>query len=367
MSLLKEVAIKENRIIDYLIENNYEAAIIARRDNFAWLTAGGNNKVAEAQETGFGVLVITLDGRKYLIAHKADIDRIYEEEVKGLGYQPVIAWWYDKSPEAKALELAAEKRILADIPLENTDYRLKDIYDLHYPLTEYEIERYKTIGKEVDKSIARVAEQVEPGMTEIEVQARLLQVFILQNIEVDVMLIGSDERAFNYRHPLPTYRKVKDYLLITPAVKKWGLHVNISRVIHFGEPTAEIKEKYDTACKIAAASIGECIPGNTFSKILSIQKELYHEYGYPEEWKNHYQGGITGYMVADPTRCLDESEKITANQTYEWFITITGVKAAELGFNDGTSQSIISNSGLWPTKTYSYKGKKYNMSDILVK
>jgi len=56
----------------------------------------------------------------------------------------------------------------------------------------------------------------------------------------------------------------------------------------------EVEKKYEAACQIATAALSMCIPGTRFIDILEIQKDIYKEFGYEDEWKNHYQGGVTG-------------------------------------------------------------------------
>ena len=83
-------------------------------------------------------------------------------------------------------------------------------------------------------------------------------------------------------------------------------------------------------------------PGVKFADILSRQKQWYAEQGYPEEWRNHFQGGPTGYVIVDAGRCLTD-KVVQVNQPYEWFITITGTKMGELALltEDGFEISIL--------------------------
>ena len=60
-----------------------------------------------------------------------------------------------------------------------------------------------------------------------------------------------------------------------------------------------------------------------------MQKQWYAEQGYHDEWRNHFQGGPTGYVIVDAGRCMTD-KVIQVNQPYEWFITITGTKMGEL-------------------------------------
>lgn len=365
--IIKETKIKEKRLIEYMTQNRYDAIVLGRRDNFRWITGGRCNKVIESNETGFGTIVIKSNGDKFVIGYETDIKRIIEEELQNIDYQPIPLKWYKQTPVDKLIEILKGKRVLADIYVEGTKYGLNEIYGLHYPLLESEILRYKEVAGDVEKIVASIANEITPGMTELGIKARLMQEFTAIDIEVDVLLLGSDERISNYRHPIATDKKIDKYIMISPAVSKWGLHVNIARFIYFGRPDEALLNRFEVVNSIEAAVISECVPGKRFADILELQKRLYQEYGYQHEWEKHFQGGITGYMISDPTKCLDLEACIVNNQTYEWVITLDGVKAAELSFNDGFKQYLFSVNDFWPTKKYEYNNIKFKLPQLLIK
>ncbi|MCX7841992.1 MAG: M24 family metallopeptidase [Clostridia bacterium] len=364
---VNEVNFKIDKVRKYLEANNYDAMIIGRQDNFAWITDGGDNRVIISTEYGFGVIVVTKD-KKYLVAQVMDGSRIMEDELAGLDFEYVPLRWYEQSREEKAVELVMGGRIISDMPIKGTEFLPREFFKLQYPLTQKEIEKLRWLGAKTEEIIAKVAAEVRPGMTEYEVAAMFLYEYGRYNIYQDVLLIGSDERISKYRHPNPSDKKIDKYVLLHPAVKKWGLHANVTRLVYFGDRVpAEISTKYDAVSTIEAAVISMCTTGTRFSDILDEQKRLYKELGFEEEWRYHYQGGVTGYVVGDASLCLNPENVVLPNQAYDWFITITGVKVEELTIGNGSSQEVVSVSGNWPVKEYNYKDKKISLPDILLK
>lgn len=361
-----EIKEKEARVRDYLEKNGYAAMLLGRQDNFAWFSGGGSSRVVVPTEYGFSILVITLKG-KYLVSQVMDGKRVVEEELAGMDIEYVPLHWYEQSREEKALELVRGMRVVSDMPLPGVDYRPKEIYRLHYPLIDSEITKLRWLGEKSEEILYETALSISPGMTEHEVEAILLYEYARHDIQCDVLLVGSDERIYSYRHPNPSPKRIGRYILLHPAVKKWGLHANVTRLLYFGDVLPEgLADRYEAACTIAAAAMAMCEEGTPFADILEEQKRLYKELGYADEWRNHYQGGITGYMVADPTLCFDSANKVQNRQAFDWFITITGVKVEELGLFDGM-QEFISVTGRWPCKTYGYNGKKLNLPEILIR
>ena len=64
-----------------------------------------------------------------------------------------------------------------------------------------------------------------------------------------------------------------------------------------------------TAAEVDAAVLSASRPGATLGELFDVLSRAYEEQGFPEEWRRHHQGGLTGYrgrevfaVPADPTR-----------------------------------------------------------------
>ena len=156
--------------------------------------------------------------------------------------------------------------------------------------------------------------------------------------------------------------------MLAPAIRKWGLTVPMTRMVYFGDKLPnKIEEKYDAICLIEAYTMANCIPGKKFGEILDIQKSIYKMTGYKEEWRNHFQGGITGYVVNDPTKCTDPHAVVKNYQTFNWYITITGVKVEETMITSNEGKEILTSKGLWPVESYEANGEVFALPQILLK
>jgi len=355
---------KLGRVRSFLAETGRGAIVIGRRDNFAWFTSGGDNTVVRNSEYGFSILVITTHS-VFHVAQTMDGPRILDDELSGLDVEPVFLRWYEHSREQRAAELVKGLKAVSDVPLAGADFLPKEIVQLHCPLTASEIEKCRTLGRKTEEIIARVAASVKPGMREREVEGMFLSEYAAEGISCDVLLIGSDERIAKYRHPCASDKTIKNLVLLHPAVRKWGLHANVTRMVYFGDRIpSDLAARYEAACRIEAAAVLLCVPGQKFSGILEVEKRIYAETGFTEEWRNHYQGGITGYVLADPTLCMDPEAVVGPNQAFDWFITITGAKVEELSIS-GPRPELFSARGAWPLKTYEYGGVELQLPQIL--
>jgi antitoxin VapB len=344
--VVKDALEKQERVRDWLSRIGADGVIISRRDQFAWLTSGGDNRVLNNSENGFGHLVITKGGKQYLVAQSMDAARLLEEQAPNQGYEMVSLHWFEEDARQKALKLAG-RQVVADSILAGAKEINSSLAYLHFPLTNLEMTRSRWLGRAVAELLENVGLTVAPGQSEQEIAIRLNTEAVRSGIDLDVLIVGSDERIFKYRHPLPTSKTVRNYVLLHPAARKWGLHANVSRSLHFGEVPSDIQKAYQAVATIEARILGSVKEGLGFAELLTMQKDWYAELGYPLEWQNHYQGGPTGYLVVDTGRNQTET-RMQKNQTFDWFVTVTGAKVEELSLLTDSGVELASRGSNWP-------------------
>ncbi|MCL4439785.1 MAG: hypothetical protein M1609_04095 [Firmicutes bacterium] len=167
----QEVAQKEVRIRDFATRMGLDGVCLSRALNFSWFTAGGNNRVVTGSETGAAALLV-LGEKKYVVAPKNEIERMMEEQVLDLGFEPLTYEWY-ASREKTMMDLAGSRQIGTDIPLDGWPVLGADFNRLRYSLTGEEIARAREIGQICSRELAATCVAIYPGMTEWEIQADL--------------------------------------------------------------------------------------------------------------------------------------------------------------------------------------------------
>jgi antitoxin VapB len=363
---LVEVNLKLNRIRKYMERSGLTGVVIARKDNFSWLSCGGNDTVVVPDQEGVGTFVVTGD-RLYLVAQVMDGQRLLDEELAGMEIEPVPLRWYEGPRIRKAVKIAGEVPA-ADVPAEGAKYILSDLYSLQYPLTDNEIQKLRLLGKTVDEALRQVADEIKPGMVDYDVEAMILSGLAKDNVRCDVLLVGTDERIFRYRHPSPSGAKIGRYVLLHAAAKYEGLHANVTRSVYFGDSVpVEIEKPYQAALEIEAACVAACVPGNRWCDILEMQKSMLRKRGYPEEWRNHFPGGRTGYSVCECDFSLSADRRIVDRECYDWFITITGAKVEELSLNAAGKREVLSSVGNWPAKKFEAGGEVIALPELLLR
>jgi Xaa-Pro dipeptidase len=366
--ILQDVKIKEARVRIFLDRESLDALVLGRQDNFAWITAGGDNRVINNTDMGEGFAVITRD-HKWLVAHHMDGRRFVEEQAPGQDYELVTLYWHQGTPADRILELTRGKRVAADFALPGARSLGPEIVDLHYPFTDLDLERLRWVGRTSNEIITRVSNELMPGTPESEVAARLAYEYTRRGLLLDALMVGADERISRYRHPLAGEKPIQRYAFLHPAARRWGLHANVTRLVHFGEPPAAIRDAHRAVTAVGAYVAGMLAPGVRFADILAEQKRLYAELGYPDEWNYHFLGGVSGYTLVDPTRCMNPEASVVERQSYGYFITITGAKFEELMIltEDGIEIASFPTDAEWPTRVVSTPNGDFAVPEILIR
>jgi Xaa-Pro dipeptidase len=360
-----EILEKEHRVRTLLSSLGYDSLLLTRRENFSWMSCGGRSVTSNVVHSSPVYLLLTLD-KKYAIGLNMDLPRTWDEELANQGFEPVSLPAFGKSPLQAARELAKGK-LAADDVFSGLDNIEQEILSIHEPFTPQEKDRYKAVAAESSGIIRELADWVEPGMSERLVLAHMWELYVEHNFDGDCMFVVSDERIKQYRHAIPGYKKIGKVVILAPAVFKAGLHVQISRMVVFGEPPTETLRRFHDMAYLQAVMVASTKPGVKLNSLLNLCLSHFEKLGYPEEKANHVHGGPTGYRVSYPERSLDLKETVHPNMAFCWYLTVSGAKTEETLLVNDRDAEIISLANNWPTVAMDYEGTKIAIPDLMIK
>ncbi len=366
MTRLQEIETKLQRVRDFMSARGLDAVVLTKTINFQWLTAGADNHVVIDTDTGAVPIVITADGQ-HVITNNIEAVRQEDEEIGELPFEIDFMNWHDENPEAMLAQIV-EGRIASDGAWpEGAEVMDGPLARLRWSLLEPEIERYRELGHIAAQALGEVAREIEPGMTEHEIGAKLAAKLIAQNVIVSVLLIAADERISKYRHPIPTDNRLEKQAMLVIGARKWGLDISATRLVHLGKLPAELADKHRAVCQIDAAFISETRPGAAVQDIFAKGVAAYEASGYPDEWKLHHQGGATGYAPRDYKGTMECPETVLENQAFAWNPSITGTKSEDTIIAMADQTEVLSTDEQWPMLEVEYAGNRMARPDILVR
>ena len=340
---------KIGRVRRLMAEKGWEWVALSRIDSLAWVTGGARCFVNPGGEAGTATLLVSAD-RAVLVTDRVEIERLRDEEVASLPIEYSVhdwAEWYAGRGEIIKGMIGAQ-RGASDLPLTGWELAEPELLPLRFSLNERERSRFRTLARDVATALEKVAREVRRGLTESQIAANIQAELAAGDIRSPVTLVAADERVFNYRHPLPTSKKVDRYAMLVTSATRQGLHVSATRLVHFGSLTSELREKARACAEIDATMISATKTGASVGRIFDSAVQAYAEQGYADEWKLHHQGGASGYRAREYFADSGCTFKVENGQAFAWNPSITGVKSEDTILVNDLSADVVTATGNWP-------------------
>jgi len=367
MALKNEIKEKERRVRDFLKTKNLKGLILKRQANFSWMTCGGLNLVGIATEVGATTLLIT-ENSKFVISNNIEAPRmIHEEGLEKQGFIVKTFPWHEDQEVSIVKEIVEEGPLGSDVPFPNAIGLPGEVAKLRYSLTSEEQKRYRWLGKKVSLALEKTMMKAKKGEKESAVVGRLCKELWKDRIDPITLMSAADDRVSNFRHPIPTEKRVEKYLMVSVNARKWGLIVSLTRFVHFGELPEELRRKYEANVFVDCTMMAHSLPGIPVKEVLQKGIDAYKEKGFPEEWKFHHQGGSIGYTGRDYRVSFNTPDIIQENQAFTWNPSITGTKSEDTILATSKGPQMITHPILYPTLSLNVAGISFNRPAILEK
>lgn len=366
----REIQTKQRRLAEFLGRHGLDGVLLQQRANFAWITGGRDNHIANNTEAGVAAVFATANERVCL-ANNIEAPRMEKEEF-GRNGVPVVSFpWYDRRKAvAKVVEVLAGRKVAADIdPLGVGLPPLPPGFnELRWSLTEEEVARYREGARRASAAMETACRAIEFGVTEHDI-AGVLD-YHLHHAECTplVTLVASDERIEKFRHPLPTRKTVERYVMLVTCAAYGGLISCLTRFVSFGPSSRELEDKLQAIANIDAAVNLSTRPGKMLGELFHVLQKAYADNGQAEQWKLHHQGGPTGYANREAVATPESTIVVRDNQAFAWNPSIVGIKSEDTVLCNADGVEVLTaHSEEWPTVVGSFEERTMRRADILVR
>lgn len=359
-----ELQRKLRRVRALLAANKAEAALFGLAANFSWLSCGGEANVPINTDRSFGHFLVT-EADFFLLANRIEMPRLQAEAVKGLGVVPLEYDWFDNSALKTLKKVINPRKVLSDCGDFGIRNRADLFHPLHYSLGEEEVKRFKSLGRAAEKAIRETCLELKPGMTEFQMAGLLSERVMAENATAVVMLIAADERAYKFRHPKPTTKKLKRQVMVVLSARRNGLIVSATRNVFFGSIPRELREKHDAVCVVDSAFHLNTRVGTPIREVFRRGVETYREMGFPDEWRLHHQGGPSGYQGRNQIASPTVAGVVLENQPFAWNPSIAGTKNEDSILATDEGPLVITAARKWPMVNVKWDDEAWKRPDIL--
>jgi antitoxin VapB len=360
-----ELEAKHERLVEFLKEKSLAGILIRRHENVAWLTGGAVElRLLTPFEVGVAALLVTAEGKRYYFATENEAPRLHDEEFGALDFEPVIFPWHADDTNASAAKLAGGP--LAQ-DTRGGEFGYLDLAPLRASLSETEIARFRWLGAQTADATVEALHQVEPGLSEYDLEAITATGLIRRGIQPSVCLFAVDERILKYKHAVPRGARLKYYAMLNLCARKWGLTVSITRFIHFGNLPTELAARSLSAAAVNAALLDATRVGATSADLFRTAQAAYASQGFPGEERFHHQGGSTGYWEREWLATPEGKETVVSNQAFAWNPSIRGGKAEDTVILSDEKIEWLTATPELPVIEATVNGTIYPAANVLVK
>ncbi len=354
---------KEQRVRELLAGRGLDALLLRRVSSFAWATGGAASHINIATDYGEGALLYTPSGR-YLVANNIETPRLlHEEGLEAQGWEPVGDRWYESGDAVGSLTEGLA--LASDCPYPGATDVSQDMAQMRAHLTPEEGDRLREIGRLCGEAMNAAIRRISPGQSEYEIAAALSAEAYSRGVLPIVDLVATDERIYQYRHPLPTDKKVDRYAMLVLCGRRHGLVCSITRLVHFGPLPDELRRKQEAVLKVDATFLEATRPGVSLRGVFARAVEAYAQSGFPDEWQRHHQGGAAGYEPREYLGTPEADQVVAEGQAFAWNPSITGVKAEDTILVGPEENEVLTRIPDWPAISVDLDGQTYERPAVL--
>jgi antitoxin VapB len=352
MQRLEEINAKHESLRGLLQRHKADGLWLRRTRNLAWITAGADASIPADSDYGAYSIFVTGDKR---IVYTSNIEatRIHaEEKLEDLGFEYAEYPWHSARQPDAALTDEGEVE--------------SDIQRLRWVLSAGEQERLRALGRDASDAIAEATRAVKAGDSEWEIASRLDAACRKRGGLAVVNLIATDERISRFRHPLITSKRLEKTAMLVVCMRRGGLIVSATRFAQIGAAPAELKEKLRKVASIDAVVMTASQPGKTLGQVFTELQEAYAAYGEEDQWQNHHQGGLGGYIARERVATPGDPTVLQAGQVCAWNPSIVGCKSEDTILINANGFDIVTQAtGDWPMQEINLSGQIVKRSGIL--
>ena len=302
------------------------ALLLSSPANFAWYTGGADNRVDHGDPVGVASVLLTTDDA-YILTNNIEAPRMREEQTPEM--EVVEHPWYEE-PAALLRELAGGAGVGTDFPFTSGPDLSAEISPLRYVLDPDAIDLYRDLGEDTVVAVSEAAASVSPDTDELDAAAQLSAACLGRGMFAPVLLAASEERLVRHRHPVPHGGALGKQAMLVVCAERGGLFVSLTRMIYFQDPDPQTARRQE-ACEEVLRRMREetTHEGSTLAQAFEDCRRFYAEAGFPGGWKDHHQGGMTGYASREIIATPGTQQEVKVGQAFAWNPSLVGAKAEE--------------------------------------
>jgi Xaa-Pro dipeptidase len=350
-----DIEAKQEKVAALLAESECQGLLILEPENFAWLTAGA--AASGVLDPGEMPGLFFTAQERWLLSSNVDSQRLFDEEIGGLGFQ-VYEWPWYLGRRRFLDDFCRGRRLACDRHLENGQFVGDRLKYFRIALTEFEQAGYRLLGQIVSHALEATCRSLNPNdLTEQEIAGQISHRAINKGVEPVAVSVAADGRSQLYRQAAgATEARAAKHCVATLTARKAGLCVTAGRSMSFGPPEEAFAQEHEAACKIAATYIASSWPDALPRQILAAGRRVYQITGYEHEWRLSPQGHVTGRMPVELPFAGETEELFQVGWPITWRAGVGAALSCDTILITEKGPVSITPADSWPQKRIRIQG-----------
>lgn len=351
-----DIDVKQARIAGLLIDVGCEGLLLLEPENFAWLTSGGVAR-STLDPRDLPGLYFSPDQR-WVLAANVDSQRLFDEELDGLGFQ-LKEWPWHWGRQQLLADLCKGRRLASDQAFGDCQVVGETLARMRRAMTSYERACYRALGLIVAHALEATCRTMVAKVTEREIAGQISHRLLHRGAAPLVIGVAADGRSRLYRQPSFTETVIHQYAVLTVTARKYGLCVTASRSLSFGAPDESFGKELDAACKISATYVASTWPDALPKQVLSAGRRVYQIAGFEHEWRHCPQGHVTGRLPVELALTPQTEALFQEGWAITWRSSVGAAYSCDTFLVDEKGPELLTTPEAWPLRRIKVQGAEF--------
>jgi len=353
---------KMTQVATLLQEVGCEGLLLLDPSNFAWLTGGAMSRgLADAASEP---AAYSNGEQRWIIASNVDSQRLFDEEVDGLGFQ-LKEWPWHWGRDQFLADLCQNRKVACDKPVHGVVNVGEQMRRLRRRLTVYEQACQLAVGQTLAHALEATCRTLSVGESEREIAGHVSHRLIHRGVLPLHVGVAVDGRSRAYRRFGFTSTTLERYAVLTVTARKYGMFVTASRSVCFGELPADFRQDHNAVCKVTASYLASTWPDAVPREILLAARRIYLISGYEHEWRQAPQGFLTGRAAVEMPLTPQTEELFQPGWSVTWSASAGAASSCDTFLITEQGPKTVTPIEVWPLKRIRIQGAEMVRADVL--
>jgi Xaa-Pro aminopeptidase len=361
-----DIEAKQGRVAALLRELGREGLLLLEPENVAWLTSGATPR--GVLDPGSAPALFCTPEARYLISPNVDSQRLFDEELDGLGFQ-LKEWPWHWGRAQLLADLCTNRKLACDQPLPGADVVVvaDSVQALRLRLTPYERACLLALGQTLAHALEATCRTMAQGETEREVAGQISHRLLHRGVLAVHIGVAADGRSRLYRRQGFTSTPVERYAVLTATGRKYGLHATASRMVCFGESPEELRAEASAVVRVSASYLASTWPDAVPREILLAGRRIYLVSGFEHEWLQAPQGHLTGRAPVEQLFTPQTGELFQPGWAVTWTASAGAALSCDTYLVTEQAPTPVTPPEVWPVKRVRIQGAECICPDVLLR